>query len=64
MLDPELERLLADPMRATRKRYLPAGGNYTVEVRAGGATATSTLKIKPPKEGETDDEDEAGAEIE
>jgi hypothetical protein len=23
MLDPELERLLADPMRATRKRYLP-----------------------------------------
>ena len=64
MLDAELERLLADPMRATRKRYLPAGGTYTVEVRAGGATATSTLKIKPPKEGETDDEDEAAAEIE
>ena len=64
MLDPELERLLADPMRATRKRYLPAGGTYTVEVRAGGATATSKLKIKPPKGDDADEEDEAGAEIE
>jgi photosystem II stability/assembly factor-like uncharacterized protein len=63
MLDPELERLLADPMRATRKRYLPAG-NYTVEVRAGGATATSTLKVKPPKDGESDDEDESAPDIE
>jgi hypothetical protein len=57
MLDPELERLLADPMRATRKRYLPPG-NYTVEVRAGGATATSTLKVKPPKDADAGDEDD------
>ena len=63
MLDPELERLLADPMRATRKRYLPAG-SYTVEVRAGGATATSTLKVKPPKDADADNEDDEPAAIE
>jgi hypothetical protein len=63
MLDPELERLLADPMRATRKRYLPPG-TYTVEVRAGGATATTTLKVKAPKDGDTDDEDESAPDIE
>jgi hypothetical protein len=63
MLDPELERLLADPMRATRKRYLPPG-TYTVEVRAGGATATSTLKVKPPKGDESEDEDESAPGIE
>jgi hypothetical protein len=62
MLDPELERVLADPMRATRKRYLPSG-KYTVEVRAGGATATSTLKVKPPKDADADDDDEAATEI-
>ncbi len=56
LLDAELERLLADPLRSTRKRYLPAG-TYTVEVRAGGATATSTLRIKPPKDAADDDED-------
>jgi hypothetical protein len=50
--------VLADPLRSTRKRYLPPG-KYTVEVRAGGATATSTLRVKPPKEGDGDDE-EAG----
>ena len=59
MLDPELERLLADPLRSTRKRYLPAG-TYTVEVRAGGASATSTLKVKPPKESADADEDDRG----
>jgi hypothetical protein len=58
MLDPELERLLADPLRATRQRYLPPG-KYTVEIRAGGATSTSSLKIKPPKDGDSDAEDEA-----
>jgi photosystem II stability/assembly factor-like uncharacterized protein len=58
MLDPELERVLADPMRATRKRYLPPG-TYTVEVRAAGATATSTLKVKPPKDDESEDEGRA-----
>jgi hypothetical protein len=63
MLDPELERVLADPLRATRKRYLPSG-TYTVEVRAGGATATTTLKVKPPKDAETDDEDESAPGLE
>jgi photosystem II stability/assembly factor-like uncharacterized protein len=63
MLDPELERLLADPMRATRKRYLPPGA-YTVEVRAGGATATTALKVKPPKDADGDDEDESGPDVE
>src|SRR5438128_88924 len=47
MIDPELERLLADPMRSTRKRYLPPG-KYTVEVRVGAETATSSLRVKPP----------------
>jgi hypothetical protein len=63
MLDPELERLLADPMRATRKRYLPPGA-YTVEVRAGGATATTALTVKPPKDADGDDEDESGPDVE
>jgi hypothetical protein len=59
-LDAELERVLADPLRSTRRRYLPAG-KYTVEVRAGGSTAASTLNVKPPKEsGAGDDEDEPG----
>ena len=49
MLDPELERLLADPLRSTRRRYLPPG-RYTVEVRSSGATSTSRLTIKAPKE--------------
>ena len=49
MLDPELERLLADPLRSTRRRYLPPG-RYTVEIRSAGATATSRLTIKAPKE--------------
>jgi len=49
MLDPELERLLADPLRSTRRRYLPPG-RYTVEIRSAGATATSRLTIKAPKD--------------
>lgn len=49
MLDPELERLLADPLRSSRRRYLPPG-RYTVEIRSAGATATSRLAIKAPKE--------------
>ena len=59
MLDPELERLLADPFRSTRTRYLPAG-KYTVEVRAGGASSTSTLTVKPPKDTGADEEDSPG----
>jgi photosystem II stability/assembly factor-like uncharacterized protein len=58
MLDPELERLLADPLRSTRKRYLPPG-TYTVEVKAAGATATTSLKIKPPKESANADDDDS-----
>ena len=42
MLDPELERLLADPLRATRKRYLPAG-TYTVDVRTAPTTPGSPV---------------------
>ncbi len=49
MLDPELERILADPLRSTRRRYLPPG-RYTVEIRSSGATATSRLTIKAPKD--------------
>jgi hypothetical protein len=56
MLDAELERLLADPLRASRKRYLPPG-TYTVEIRAGGAASTSSLRVKPPK-ADTDDADD------
>ncbi len=63
MLDPELERLLADRRPATRKRYLPPG-KYMVEVKAGGAVSTSTLRIKPPKGEDDGDEDEAGTERE
>jgi photosystem II stability/assembly factor-like uncharacterized protein len=51
MLDPELERVLSDPMRASRKRYLPPG-RYTVEVRAGGAFSSAVLRVKAPKEDE------------
>ena len=49
MLDPALERLLADPLRSSRRRYLPPG-RYTVEVRSGAAMSTSRLTIKAPKE--------------
>jgi photosystem II stability/assembly factor-like uncharacterized protein len=49
-LDPELEKLLADPLRATRKRYL-APGKYTLEIRAGGETKKTPLLIKSEKEG-------------
>ena len=49
MLDPELERLLADPLRSTRRRYLPPG-RYTVEIKTAGATATSRLTVKAPKD--------------
>jgi photosystem II stability/assembly factor-like uncharacterized protein len=48
MLDPELERLLADPMRSTRRRYLPPG-RYTVEIKSGGATSKTKLTVKAPK---------------
>jgi hypothetical protein len=53
MLDPALERLLADPLRSTRRRFLPPG-RYTVEVRSSGATAKSRLTIKAPKDDPAD----------
>ena len=51
MLDAELERVLSDPLRSTRRRYL-APGRYTVEIRSGEATATTRLVVQAPK---TDD---------
>jgi photosystem II stability/assembly factor-like uncharacterized protein len=55
-LDAALETLLADPLRSTRKRYLPPG-KYTVDVRSAGATSTTTLTVTPPKEGRGGDDD-------
>jgi hypothetical protein len=49
-LDPALEKLLADPLRATRKRYL-APGRYTVEIRSGGETRKTPLVIQAEKDG-------------
>jgi hypothetical protein len=49
VLDDELHGLLADPLRGTRKRYLPAG-RYTIEVAAGGQTSKTTLRVRPPRE--------------
>jgi photosystem II stability/assembly factor-like uncharacterized protein len=57
MLDAELERVLSDPLRSTRRRYL-APGRYTVEIAAGGATATTRLVVEAPKE----DADDGGEE--
>ena len=48
-LDPETYELLADPLRATRKRYLPPG-KYTVEIRSGGAVEKTTLNVRAEKE--------------
>jgi hypothetical protein len=48
-LDPEVEKLLADPLRATRSRYL-APGKYSVEIRSGGETKKTPLVVKPERE--------------
>jgi photosystem II stability/assembly factor-like uncharacterized protein len=53
--DPELGRLLADPLRGTRNRYLPPG-KYTVEIASAGRIEKTTLTVKPPKRGGEDDE--------
>jgi photosystem II stability/assembly factor-like uncharacterized protein len=45
---PEVAALLADPLRATRDRYLPPG-RYVVEVSVSGARAETRLLVKPPK---------------
>ncbi|HEY6147824.1 MAG TPA: hypothetical protein VIZ69_09000, partial [Thermoanaerobaculia bacterium] len=49
-LDPELDRLLSDPMRASRKRYL-APGKYTVEIKAGGETQKTPLVVEAERGG-------------
>jgi hypothetical protein len=41
--------MLADPLRATRKRYLPPG-KYTVEIRAGQTVEKTTLNVQAEKE--------------
>jgi hypothetical protein len=56
-VDPELERILADPLRSSRPRYLKPG-KYTVEIRVGGTTTTTALTLKPAKDS-SDDEEEA-----
>ncbi len=48
-LDPEIYDLLADPLRATRKRYLPPG-KYTIEIRSGESVEKTTLKVEAEKE--------------
>jgi photosystem II stability/assembly factor-like uncharacterized protein len=49
VLDDALQAALADPLRASRKRYLPPG-RYTVEISAAGETAKTRLTVKPPRE--------------
>lgn len=48
-LDPEIYDLLADPLRATRKRYLPPG-KYTIEIRSAESVEKTTLKVEAEKE--------------
>ncbi|MEO8191461.1 MAG: glycosyl hydrolase [Acidobacteriota bacterium] len=48
-LDADLYRLLEDPLRATRKRYLPPG-RYTVEIRSGSAAQKTVLRVLPESE--------------
>jgi hypothetical protein len=48
-LDPELYDMLADPLRATRKRYLPPG-KYTVEIRSGQSMEKTTLNVQAERE--------------
>jgi hypothetical protein len=51
VLDDDLHAALADPLRATRERFLPPG-RYTVEIASGGETAKTRLTVKPPREQE------------
>jgi hypothetical protein len=55
MLDADLRQLLADPLHASRKRYLPAG-KYTVEITAGREVDRTTLTVKPARNGASADE--------
>jgi photosystem II stability/assembly factor-like uncharacterized protein len=56
VLDDDLLAALADPLRATRKRYLPPG-RYTVEISSGADSATTRLTVKPPREQARADDD-------
>jgi photosystem II stability/assembly factor-like uncharacterized protein len=58
MLDADLQQLLADPLRASRKRYLPSG-LYSVEIASGGRVERTTLLVKLPKEDGKSDGDES-----
>jgi hypothetical protein len=49
LLDADLQQLLADPLHASRKRYLPAGA-YTIEIAAAGQIDRTPLRVKPAKE--------------
>ena len=45
---PDVAALLADPLRASRGRYLPPG-RYVVDVSVSGSRAEARLLVKPPK---------------
>lgn len=53
--DPELGRILADPLRGSRKRYLPPG-KYTVEFASAGLVEKTGLTVKAPKKDREDEE--------
>jgi photosystem II stability/assembly factor-like uncharacterized protein len=55
LLDADLQQLLADPLHASRQRYLPPG-RYTIELSAAGQAARTTLRVKPPKTDQDDEE--------
>src|SRR5262249_35509275 len=48
-LDSKLYELLADPLRSTRKRYLPPG-KYTVEIRSEQAVEKTKLNVQAERE--------------
>ena len=48
-------RRCVDPLRGTRKRYLPPG-KYTVEIASEGLVEKTALVVKPPKKDNEDDE--------
>jgi photosystem II stability/assembly factor-like uncharacterized protein len=55
MLDADLQQLLADPLHASRKRYLPAG-SFTVKIEAGREADRATLRVKAAKENREDED--------
>jgi photosystem II stability/assembly factor-like uncharacterized protein/predicted nucleic acid-binding Zn-ribbon protein len=60
VVDADLAKALADPLRHIRRRFLPPG-SYTLELRLGAATAKTTLKVKPPKAGPSVDDEAPGS---